>query len=411
MLEMTTMKITLRYAVQLTVMAVAFTLIWGCNEVAKTERVVEPVDQISVDAVQNSYRVDFAKPVESDQEIALMIEKTGRYQVSITGEGEGEVWLEDYIDNKDDRTYDITGKMSPAMRPSVEGSPMAKGEHKMRLHVADGVKVKSLSIKLMKEIDSTPTVLTQSIEGEEWSLVWSDEFDGSGLPDTTKWTYRFGDWGWGNNELQYYVADNTANSRVEDGNLIIEAIQDSETGKWSSARLSTQGKTSFTYGKIEYRARVPTGRGTWAAGWLLGNAYKDELSWPYCGEIDVLECVGYEIDNETGDGINHGTCHTRAYYFKQGNQIGGEIKLKSMDSEFHVYAIEWYKDRILGFVDGQHYFTYDKNTNKLEWPFNNPHNIIINLAIGGGWGGLKGVDESMTSQRYILDYVRVYEKK
>ena len=155
---------------------------------------------------------------------------------------------------------------------------------------------------------------------------------------------------------------------------------------WTSARLTTQGKTSFTYGRVEFRAMVPEGRGTWAAGWLLGDAYRDELSWPYCGEIDVLECVGYEIDDATGAGLNHATCHTRAYYFKQGNQIGSEIAVDSMNSVFHTFAIEWYPDAIHGYLDGGHYYTYDKTADRLEWPFNEPQNIIINLAVGGGWG-------------------------
>ncbi len=153
------------------------------------------------------------------------------------------------------------------------------------------------------------------------------------------------------------------------------------------------------------------GRGSWAAGWTLGDAYRDEISWPYCGEIDVLECVGYEINDTTGSGMNHATCHTRAYYFKQGNQIGSEIEIDSMNTMFHTYAVEWSPTKIEGFLDGVQYYVYDKNANELEWPFNTTQNIILNLAIGGGWGGAKGVDSSYTSHQYILDYVRVYEKK
>ena len=156
---------------------------------------------------------------------------------------------------------------------------------------------------------------------------------------------------------------------------------------------------------------MPLARGTWAAGWLLGDAYRDEISWPYCGEIDVLECVGYEINDTTEKGINHATCHTRAYYFKQNNQIGSEIEMDSMNMKFHIYSVEWYPNEIKGFVDGVHYYTYDKNANDQEWPFHQSQNIILNLAIGGGWGGLKGVDQSMVSQEYIIDYVRVFEKR
>ena len=120
---------------------------------------------------------------------------------------------------------------------------------------------------------------------------------------------------------------------------------------------------------------------------------------------------GYEINDTTEHGLNHATCHTRAYYFKQGNQIGSEIELDSMESKFHVYAVEWYPNEIKGYLDGEHYFTYDKTADELEWPFNNPQNIIVNLAIGGGWGGAQGLDPELKAPKFILDYVRVYELK
>ena len=104
---------------------------------------------------------------------------------------------------------------------------------------------------------------------------------------------------------------------------------------WTSARLTTRGKVSFQYGRLELRAKAPVADGTWGAGWLLGDAYRDELSWPYCGEVDIFEAVGREIDDETGDGINHGSCHTRAYYFKQGNHISNTIPVEGMGTEFH----------------------------------------------------------------------------
>jgi len=143
---------------------------------------------------------------------------------------------------------------------------------------------------------------------------------------------------------------------------------------------------------------------------MLGDAYKDEISWPYCGEIDILECVGFEIDDSSGTGLNHATCHTRKYYFKQGNQIGAEIEIDSMNTKFHLYAIEWDENAIHGYLDGKKYYTYDKNADELEWPFNKPQNIILNLAVGGGWGGLKGIDKSYELHKFIIDYVRVYER-
>jgi len=207
--------------------------------------------------------------------------------------------------------------------------------------------------------------------------------------------------------LQYYTAFDTSNARLENGNLIIEARKDK--GSWTSARLTTQGKFAFLEGKIVFRAQVPSGRGTWAAGWLLGSSYRDEQSWPRCGEIDVLECVGFEIDDSTGNGYNHASCHTPAYFFKKNNQITGKIAVENMQQAFHEYSIEWYPDSIRAFVDGNHYYTYDKNANADEWPFFEHQSIILNLAIGGGWGGAQGVDPELCNQKFVVDYVRVYE--
>lgn len=375
---------------------------------------------------KNNTAEDAAPAMEEDQlmvrldsgDLAVFkinIPETGRYILTLFGKGsnDAQAWVEDYIDNKDDRSYNITGgvQLNAAGIGKIDGSPLAKGEHLMRIHLEGEVAIDSIEFVLLKKQEETPQKLSQNMEGEEWNLVWSDEFDGEGLPDASKWSYNIGNWGWGNNELQYYTEGKVENARQENGNLIIEAHKNENDKYWSSARLTTQGRTSFLYGRVEFRAKVPRGRGTWAAGWLLGDTYRDEISWPYCGEIDVLECVGYEIDDSTGSGLNHATCHTRAYYFKQGNQIGSEIEIDSMDTKFHTYAVEWYPNRIEGYLDGEHYYTYDKIANEEEWPFHQAQNIIINLAIGGGWGGAKGVDSSYDSHQYILDYIRIYEKK
>ncbi|MDA9783131.1 glycoside hydrolase family 16 protein [Vicingaceae bacterium] len=326
-------------------------------------------------------------------EFLLNVPQTGRYQVSIWGnlDDSTAVWIEDYINNKDERTYNITGSiiLNEVGKGVIDGSPLAKGEHQMKLHSEGESTIDSIRFDLIQHHLETDSALVQNMSGSGWSLVWSDEFNGAGLADDSKWIYNVGNWGWGNNELQYYTSADLKNARQENGSLIIEAHKNEKDKYWSSARLTTQSKVSFKYGRIEFRAKVPAGRGTWAAGWLLGDTYQDELSWPYCGEIDVLECVGYEINDTTGYGINHATCHTRAYYFKQGNQIGSEIEVDSMHNKFHTYAVEWYPTKIEGYLDGELYYTYDKNADSLEWPFNQPQNIIINLAIGGGWGGKK----------------------
>ena len=383
----------------------------GCN----TNRAIEAAVQTKSLSEKRIVVPFESSNFESEtQNFTTIIQTTGRYKISVFGsKGSGEIWIEDYVENQDQREYNISGSLKIAQNSSssIEGSPLASGEHSMQVHKSINFQVDSLVLELIQTNQDTKDTLIQSTQGEKWELVWSDEFESAGLPDTAKWSYNIGNWGWGNNELQYYTSDKLENAKIEDGNLVITAIKDLKDSTWTSARLSTKGKVAFKYGKIEFRAKVPVARGTWAAGWLLGDAYRDEISWPYCGEIDVLECVGYEINDSTEKGINHATCHTRAYYFKQNNQIGSEIEMDSMHSKFHTYSVEWYPNEIKGFVDGIHYYTYDKNANDQEWPFHQSHNIILNLAIGGGWGGLKGVDQAMISQQYTIDYVRVFEKR
>jgi len=345
----------------------------------------------------------------------VAVKEVARYKVEIAMMGEGQIWLEDYAENADGRTYNITGNFKGSdleqfVTVAKEGSPLNVGTHKMRLHFeGDNLQVDKIEFTKMIDHQMTPQTLTQSTTGDNWELVWSDEFEGEGLPDTTKWIYDVGNWGWGNNEPQYYTASRTENARLENGNLIIEARKNDMGQEWTSARLTTRGKTSFLYGKIEFRGKVPAKDGTWAAGWLLGDAYRDELSWPYCGEIDVLECVGSEIDDETGDGINHASCHTRTYYFKENTSITAVTNVEDMTNTFHTYTIEWKPDGIKAFLDGKEYYTYDKTKDSLEWPFDKPQNIILNLAMGGGMGG--AIDPSIDGQQFILDYVRVYELK
>lgn len=341
----------------------------------------------------------------------------GRYQseVRLASDGPATVWLEDYHDNKDNRTYNITGAMSTDGSENTtivykDGSPLNKGKHPIKLHVEGAnVRVDWFRFTLMREHQFTPDTLIQSTDGDEWVLAWSDEFDGEGLPDTSKWLYDIGNWGWGNNEVQYYTAFRTENARQEDGNLIIEARRDDMGQPWTSARLTTRGKQTFLYGRIEFRAKVPPGDGAWTAGWTLGDAYRDELSWPYCGEIDILECTGREIDDETGKGINHTSCHTRAYYFKQNNHITSTHVIDDMVNEYHLYAVEWMPQEIRGYVDGEHVFTYDETESEWAWPYDKPQNLIINIAMGGGMGG--EIDPAYDSHKLYVDYVRIYERK
>jgi beta-glucanase (GH16 family) len=357
---------------------------------------------------------------ESWASFDVNIPEAGRYKFEVNAAAEsdgGTVWMEDYIDNKDGRTYNVTGAVPVSNNKtfaisSKDGSPLNKGVHKMKLHLkGDNVKVDWFKFTLMKKHQITPQTLTQKTDGKEWKVVWADEFNGEGIPDTSKWTFDIGNWGWGNSELQYYTEKRVENARQENGNLIIEARKNDMGEEWTSARLTTRGKVSFLYGRIEFRAKVPVEKGNWAAGWTLGDKYVDELSWPYCGEIDILETVGYELNDETGDGKAHASAHSGAYYFKLGNQPTGITEVKNMKDEFHTYAIDWSPEGMIATVDGKEYFSYDDTTTELAWPFGQPQNLILNLAMGGGWGGQKGMHETATSQKFILDYVRVYERR
>jgi beta-glucanase (GH16 family) len=242
-----------------------------------------------------------------------------------------------------------------------------------------------------------------------YELVWADEFDYEGLPDSTRWSYDVGDGcphicGWGNNELQYYTANRLENARVEGRRLIIEARREEYGGRdYTSARLVTKHKGDWKYGRIEVRAKLPSGRGTWPAIWMLPTE-KTYGGWPASGEIDIMEHVGYEPDSV------YGTVHTRAYNHIQRTQRGGGIFLPTAERAFHHYAIEWDEAKIDFFVDGERYFSFANEGSGFEaWPFDQPFHLLLNLAVGGNWGGKHGVDEGIWPQRMEVEYVRVYQ--
>jgi len=250
-----------------------------------------------------------------------------------------------------------------------------------------------------------------SANGQKWELVWSDEFNNrSGLPDTSKWTFEYGDGcpdvcGWGNNELQYYTRSRLDNARVEKGRLIIEAHQEDYSGKkFTSSRLITKQHANWKYGKIEARARMPQGKGTWPAIWMLPRDWKYG-GWPKSGEIDIMEHVGYAQDSLFG------TVHTEAYNHSKGTQKGKTVKTELMSVQFHTYSIEWTPEKIDFFVDGSNYFTYaNEHTGSDSWPFDQYFYIILNLAVGGNFGGARGLEKDIWPQRMEVDYIRVYQK-
>lgn len=238
-----------------------------------------------------------------------------------------------------------------------------------------------------------------------WVQVWGDEFESDGLPDSTKWRYETGGHGWGNEELQYYTEARRSNARVDDGHLIIEARKERYEGnEYTSARLNSD--TSWTYGRFEIRAQVPEGKGTWPALWLLASQdnYGDQF-WPDNGEIDVMEHVGYDPN------IIHSTIHTEAYNHINGTQRGASIEVPTATSSFHVYTVEWTPKKIRSYVDGDPYFTFSRpgTADYKKWPFNQDFHLIINIAVGGTWGGAEGVASDIWPAQMKVDYVRVFK--
>ena len=236
-----------------------------------------------------------------------------------------------------------------------------------------------------------------------WTLVFSDEFDTSGAPDPSKWGYELGYIR--NDEKQYYTS-RSENVRVEGGNLVIEGRKEAFQGfGYTSASINTLGRFEFQYGKVEVRAKLPRGVGMWPAIWMLGVNIRS-VGWPACGEVDIMENVGFEPVRI------HGSVHTTAYNHTKGTQKTATIDIANPADDFHVYAMEWYRDRIDVFVDGQKYFTFrNEGTGTPVWPFDAPQYLLINLAIGGSWGGQQGIDDSKFPARYLVDYVRIYQQK
>jgi beta-glucanase (GH16 family)/glycerophosphoryl diester phosphodiesterase len=237
-----------------------------------------------------------------------------------------------------------------------------------------------------------------------WKLRWSDEFNDAGLALTKNWSYDVGGKGWGNNELQYYTDADTSNAKVIKGNLNITALKAAkDKNEYTSARLVTKNKFDFKYGRVEVRAMLPKGRGLWPAIWALPTEWKYG-NWPKSGEIDIMEHVGYEPDSI------YGTVHTEKFNHTINTHVGKALKINPYDG-YHVYAVEWFKDKIDFFIDDQKYLTFKNNgKGSAYWPFDQDFHIILNMAVGGNWGGKKGVDDSIFPATMKVDYVRVYQK-
>lgn len=236
-------------------------------------------------------------------------------------------------------------------------------------------------------------------QNEKRKLVWEENFNETQL-DETAWNFELGNGcpnncGWGNNEKQVYTK---TNHELKDGNLVITIKKEGEA--YTSTRITTAGKKEFQYGRMEARAKLPTGKGIWPAYWMLGSNI-GKVGWPKSGEIDILEYVGREPD------MVYTSLHTQDSH---GNTINSrKTEIKTIEEGFHIYAIEWTKDKIEFFVDDVSVYTFSPDVkNENTWPFDQPFFFILNVAVGGNFGGHE-VDDSIFPQQYIVDYIRVYQ--
>lgn len=266
----------------------------------------------------------------------------------------------------------------------------------------------------------TPSLENYVPRAANWKLLWSDEFEAPGLPNPEIWRAEEGFIR--NDELQYYTEGRLENARVENGHLIIEAHKESwknahfdaqakrwqkkrEAAQYTSSSLTTKGTKDILYGRIEVRAKLPAGRGLWPAIWILGLDF-DKVSWPMCGELDIMEHVGH-MPNKVWSAI-----HTDKYNWTRGSHKKRVVTLENAQKDFHIYSVQWFPDRLECMVDGHCHFVYAKEDDATSsaWPYDRPFHLIINLAIGGGLGGKEGIDESIFPQQFLLDYVRVYKQ-
>ncbi|WP_235942518.1 glycoside hydrolase family 16 protein [Salinimicrobium oceani] len=322
--------------------------------------------------------------------LTVEVDVVGTSEANPNGDGSGRINLSFSADNA--KNYKVNfgnGDVLETSQKNLSYTYTGKGTNTYQIFVS--------AYKGSEFISKTTTVTIYVTP----ALAFSEEFNYSGAPDGSKWTFDIGrgDGGWGNNEAQFYT-QRPENVVVENGILKITAKkEDYEGAAYTSSRLKTQGKFSFTYGKVEVRAKLPQGGGTWPAIWMLGSNI-NTAGWPASGEIDIMEHVG----NNPGKIIS--AIHTPSSYGNTQNKAVTTVA--NVSSEFHVYGLEWTPDKLVFSVDGKVHYTYNPATkNASTWPFNADQFIILNIAVGGTLGG--NIDPDFNSGTMEVDYVRVYQ--
>ncbi len=363
---------------------ILLTILWGCDDDKPQATLVLPTD-LKVEITlsdENEGQVNVKATAKNVNYYTIIFQDGANTSEIVANTGEAS------------HTYSTSGLYTIVTRAHATSLDYTQREDTIRIYKtptknADGVPLHGYNSPLVRE---------------GYTLVWNDEFDGSGL-DLNNWNFEIGTGnnGWGNNELQYYLKENTS---VKNGYLTIEAKQQAvESSLYTSSRLTTQGKKSFQYGRIDIRAAMPKGQGLWPALWMLGDNFAT-AGWPDCGEIDIMEMVGGTAAGKS-DRVTHGTLH----WDNNGSyaSFGGKTTTTktNLNEEFHVYSIEWNENTIQWFLDDRHFHTIEISSAAMS-EFHQTFFFIINVAVGGRWPGSPDETTRFPQQMHV-DYVRVFQ--
>ena len=337
-----------------------------------------------------------AQGITVSQETITVPAEGGTYTINVTTTGKewGAYADQDFIKVDAKNTLSSSGTLTI----KVSANPITE-ERKGIVTIMSGAARKGIAISQAAAAQSA------YYAPEGYSLVWHDEFDQGSELNADDWYHEVQNSGWVNHELQNYVNHKTPGgslvTEVRNGHLRITALK--ENGKVYSGRVYAKKSTGWKYGYIEASIKLPKGKGTWPAFWMMPVNFR---SWPADGEIDIMEEVGYHPDYVSS------SLHANAHVHSNGTQVTHEMYCKGAEGEFHTYAIEWTAQNITTYVDGKVQLSYNnRGLGRDDWPYDDPFYVIFNLAWGGDWGGAQGVDESALPATMEVDYVRVFQKK
>ena len=337
-----------------------------------------------------------AVSVTVSQESITVPADGGTYTINVTTTGKewGAYTEQDYITIDTHNTLSQSGSVTI----TVTANPMTDAR-------SGGVTIMSGAARKTISVTQEAAAQAAYYAPDGYTLVWHDEFDKGSELNADDWVHEVQNSGWVNHELQNYVNHKTPEGKlvteVRNGNLRITALK--ENGKVYSGRVYAKRNTGWKYGYIEARIKLPRGKGTWPAFWMMPVNFR---SWPADGEIDIMEEVGYHPNYVSS------SLHANAHVHSNGTQVTHEMYCEGAEGEFHTYAMEWTAQNITTYVDGKVQLSYNnRGLGRDDWPYDDPFYVILNLAWGGDWGGAQGVDESALPVTMEVDYVRVFQKK